>query len=350
MTPWITGVADTHVSPDSRWVPIELAVKALLRAVDDAAASPLRILVHFGDLTDKSLVGGAVLDALAEFFEYARARGVQVFVCEGNHGIDRHNASVIAHLGRYKLSHVRVFAYEAETLTLSNGFRLTFLPFGVPWSKAAELPASLGLFVGHGDIHGASYGTSGEAVTGYTKDELQFFRKAGMAVGLGHIHKPQTLWGDPSMFIPGANLQFRADSVGQERGFIRLDTETLKVSIFQQVGGAWPLFVDWAPSSADEEPPDTSAHEYAYVRALLPPNWKGPEREKLRKMILDAGARGADVQGGEDVYVPKGVEAIPLEASIEEIHDRWLNSEIKDPVRRARMKRLIAPVLEEVRR
>jgi len=284
----VSIVSDTHFGRNP-YYDTKIAVDAFKHVVDEAAKSDSHALIIPGDFIDKPTIDGQTLNMVAECLSYAGDKGVELFILEGNHGLDRLGKSVIEHLRFYhQLAHITVIAYEP---TVCGSF--VFCPYGRTLDDAqkarAEARVKNAILVAHDDIQGAWYDNG---VTCASRGfDPKHMRSQKWAAGVfGHIHRPQHIDGmDGSFFYSSGFLHFNFSAVGQDaRGWVELDLETLAYKRKPLVGGRWPRFdlhtwEDWVKS-----PRDYTGDDLAFVDIWAKPD--GPSDSEIQNALADAGA------------------------------------------------------------
>lgn len=286
----IVLISDTHLGFNPL-IDISVAVAAFKEAIDAAAATSTKTLVHAGDLTHEPRLDGFVLDAIAELLEYARTRGVQVWLLDGNHGLNNRGKSALGHLGVYSFDHVSIAAYDAIATQIADT-PFVFLPFGGTVETARRVAAGMKnpVLVAHDCIAGAYFDNEEVSKLGFDPADIQ--NSTFRAVILGHIHRPQHLdfLSDSRIcFYVGANLHFSFRAVGQAaRGYVYYDVAANTYERVRQVGGRWPVFFrkPWT-----EIIPTLTLKDHKICYVTIDATEEDPSDAEIKDYVMSKGAK-----------------------------------------------------------
>ena len=261
---YLTLIADTHLAQNPHY-DISVAVRAFKTAIDCAAESEEKLLIHGGDFFNAPVLGVIELDAAAEIISYACKKDIKLLINTGNHDIDTKNRSVIAHLNSYNqtaklMQNVEVAGRDILTYWTTSGkprghIQIVLMPFGKAPQDAIDIAKERGyrkaILVAHTDLNGAQYDSGHQSVSGWNTETLETLLEHYERVVLGHVHMPQEFLGGRVFYI-GANLQYNFGSIGQDRGFLTMDLEDFEVTRYVTVGDGWPEFLDIDYKDIDE--------------------------------------------------------------------------------------------------
>jgi DNA repair exonuclease SbcCD nuclease subunit len=351
--------ADWHIDTNPHFA-IEVGVCAAKYIIDQAVKTELRTVIVAGDITDKPLVGGKVLDALAEIFEYGADMGVQIIVLGGNHELGGDNRSVVSHLKWYKsLSHLTVVPHEPAHLRIGE-FPIRLIPFGCEWDPAGYPE---GLVIGHDDVVGSQYDSGSQAKRGIPRSTIRAVAEHS-TVAMGHVHLPQTITPSPNLaFYIGAFLQFNFRAVGQDRrGYVAIDLGSVdalgsleRPLLFKRhpmVGGRWPLFIKESSEELLRKPPNLIDEQCCFVKIVPAGEHLGRSKDQIVSAVAEAtqATEGTifTVEAKREIVKVERKSSIQIDDSVRVAQEKYFREKLADESEVAAHIAIMDPVLKEL--
>ncbi|MBV6521758.1 MAG: 3',5'-cyclic adenosine monophosphate phosphodiesterase CpdA [Gemmatimonadaceae bacterium] len=245
----ILFLADTHLGFD---LPMRPRIDRRRRGRDflanyatalaPALAGEVDVVVHGGDVFDRSHVAPVIAYRALEPLRAVADRGVPVFIVPGNHERSRlPHPHFAAHPGVHLFDRPRTFTVEVGGLTLAisgfpyerRGVRQRFVAL-LQETEWPSRPADLRLLCMHQCVEGAAVGPSNYTFTTAEDVVRASDLPAGFAAVLsGHIHRHQVLTRDlrgaplaAPVLYPGSIERTALAELGEPKGFLLLRLES----------------------------------------------------------------------------------------------------------------------------
>jgi len=190
--------------------------------VDYAIENSFDLFVHCGDLFHKAKPDiNSIWFAYRQFKRLIDAR-IKVKVIDGNHDAASivNSVSVVHLLNSIDDQDQIAVTGLKDQIYKINGFRINFIPYGVPLMVAKDCD----IVVGHTTLEGAVSGYESMLLAKFCSTE----KIPDHVTVCGHIHKAQLLRKDPFAAYPGSIIQNDFGERGELKGFLIFDSDSEK--------------------------------------------------------------------------------------------------------------------------